>query len=207
METIKIAIAKGRLAKHSIGLLEEIGIDCRILKEDSRKLVFHLSSHQLEVILLKAVDVPTYVEHGVVDMGIVGKDVLMEQEKPLYEVMDLKFGGCRFSIAGRLGDGLGKKHLRVATKYPNVARKHFASKGQSVEIIRQEGSVELAPIMGLSDIILDIVETGKTLKENGLVILEDVAHLSARLVLNKVSYKTKKKEISTIIEAMGEKVN
>ncbi|MCC5909291.1 MAG: ATP phosphoribosyltransferase [Clostridiaceae bacterium] len=206
MEKIKIAIAKGRLAKYSISLLEEIGINCNVLKEDNRKLVFHLPENNLEVILLKAQDVPTYVEHGVVDMGIVGKDTLMEMERQLYEVLDLKFGKCKFSVAGRLMEGNGKKHLRVATKYPNVAKKYFAEKGQSVEIIRQEGSVELAPIMGLTDVIVDIVETGRTLKENGLVILEDIADLSARLVLNKVSFKTKKKEITAIIDLIGEKV-
>ncbi|SES81764.1 ATP phosphoribosyltransferase catalytic subunit [Natronincola peptidivorans] len=207
METLKIAIAKGRLAKYSIELLEEIGIDCQVLKEDSRKLVFTLPQHHIEVILLKAVDVPTYVEHGVVDMGIVGKDVLMEQERQLYEVVDLKFGVCKFSVAGRPNGTNGKKHLRVATKYPNVTKKYFAQKGQSVEVIRQEGSVELAPLMGLSDVIVDIVETGKTLKENGLVVLEDIANISARLVLNKVSYKTKKKEITTIIDLIAEKVS
>lgn len=207
METIKIAMAKGRLAKSSIKLLEEIGINCQALKQDSRKLVFYMPDHNLEVILLKAVDVPTYVEHGVVDMGIVGKDVLMEQERQLYEVVDLKFGECKFSVAGKPSMGNGKKHLRVATKYPNVTKKYFAEKGQSVEIIRQEGSVELAPIMGLSDVIVDIVETGKTLKENGLVVFEDIAQISARLILNKVSYKTKKKEITTIIDLIEKKVN
>lgn len=203
MEVVKLAIAKGRLAKYSIALLEKAGIDCEVLKEDNRKLIFSISSHNLEVILLKAMDVPTYVEHGVVDMGIVGKDILMEQEKQLYEVVDLKFGKCKFSVAGRAGGSNGKKHLRVATKYPNVARKYFAAKGQSVEIIRQEGSVELAPLMGLSDVIVDIVETGKTLKDNGLVVLEDVADISARLVVNKVSFKTKKKEITPIIDLIS----
>ncbi|AKL93695.1 ATP phosphoribosyltransferase HisG [Clostridium aceticum] len=207
METIKMAIAKGRLAKYSIELLEGIGIDCQVLKEDNRKLIFSLASHNIEVILLKAADVPTYVEHGAVDMGIVGKDVLMEQEKQLYEVVDLKFGNCKFSVAGKPSNANGKKHLRVATKYPNVTKKYFTEKGQSVEIIRQEGSVELAPLMGLSDVIVDIVETGKTLKENGLVVLEDIASISARLVLNKVSFKTKKKEISPIIDLITEKVN
>lgn len=207
METIKIAMTKGRLAKHSIQLLEEIGINCQPLKEDSRKLIFSLPEHHMEVIFLKAADVPTYVEHGVVDMGIAGKDVLMEQERQLYEVVDLKFGRCKFSVAGKPSIGNGKKHLRVATKYPNVTRKYFAQKGQSVEIIRQEGSVELAPIMGLSDVIVDIVETGKTLKENGLVVLEDIAEISARLILNKVSYKTKKKEITRIVELIEKKVN
>lgn len=207
MEIVKIAIAKGRTESLAIELLEKAGIDCSILKEKNRKLIFSLPSHGLEVILLKAVDVPTYVERGVVDMGIVGKDVLMEQEKKLYEVVDLKFGKCKFSVAGRPGALNGKKHLRVATKYPQVARKYFASKGQSVEIIRQEGSVELAPLVGLSDIIVDIVETGNTLRENGLVVLEDIANISARLVVNKVSLKTKKDRISSIVEIISAVVN
>lgn len=206
MEKIRLALAKGRLAKHSIKLLEDIGVDCRTLKEDSRKLIFPLPQYNLEVILLKAVDVPTYVEHGAVDMGISGKDVLLEQDRQLYEVVDLKFGRCKFAVAGKPLMGNGKKHLRVATKYPNVTRKYFAEKGQSVEIIRQEGSVELAPLMGLSDIIVDIVETGKTLKENGLVVLEDIEDISARLVLNKVSYKTKKKEINNLVDLIEKKV-
>lgn len=206
MDKVKLAIAKGRLAKYSIGLLEKAGIDCGVLKEDNRKLIFTLPSHNLEVILLKAMDVPTYVEHGVVDIGIVGKDVLLEQEKQLYEVVDLKFGKCKFSVAGKPEALQGKKHLRVATKYPNVARKYFADKGQSVEIIRQEGSVELAPLMGLSDVIVDIVETGKTLKDNGLVVLEDVADISARLVVNRVSFKTKKKEILDIVNLVSKVV-
>lgn len=206
MDKVKLAIAKGRLAKYSIDLLEKAGIDCGFLKEDNRKLIFTLPSHNLEVILLKAMDVPTYVEYGVVDIGIVGKDVLLEQEKQLYEVVDLKFGKCKFSVAGKPEALQGKKHLRVATKYPNVARKYFADKGQSVEIIRQEGSVELAPLMGLSDVIVDIVETGKTLKDNGLVVLEDVADISARLVVNRVSFKTKKKEILDIVNLVSKVV-
>lgn len=207
MEIVKIAIAKGRTENQAINLLEKAGIDCDILKEKSRKLIFTISDNGLEIILLKAVDVPTYVERGVVDMGIVGKDVIMEQGKQLYEVVDLKFGKCKISVAGK-PDGLnGKKHLRVATKYPNVAAQYFASKGQSVEIIRQEGSVELAPLVGLSDIIVDIVETGNTLRENGLVVLEDIADISARLVVNKVSLKTKKSRISSLINIIFEAVN
>ncbi len=207
MEKVKLGLTKGRLLKHTIKLLEKSGINCDPLKEDNRKLVFLLEDYNIEVILLKAADVPTYVEHGVVDMGVAGKDVLLEQEKHLYEVLDLKMGQCKFSVAGKPSMKNGKKHLLVATKYPNVAKKHFAGKGQSVEIIRQEGSVELAPIMGLSDVIVDIVETGKTLKENGLIVLEDIADISARLVVNEVSYKTKKKDISRIIDLIEKAVD
>ena len=206
MQKVKIAVTKGRLLKHTIELLERAGIDCRPLKEDNRKLVFLLPDYNIEIILLKAADVPTYVEHGVVDMGIAGKDGLLEQEKQLYEVVDLKFGKCRFAVAGIPSMKDGKKHLVVATKYPNVAKRYFAQKGQSVEIIKQEGSVELAPLMGLSDVIVDIVETGKTLKENGLVVLEEIADISARLILNEVSYKTKKKEITAIIDLIEKAV-
>lgn len=206
MEKIKIALTKGRLLKYTIKLLEKAGIDCRPLKEDNRKLVFLLPEYNIEVILLKAADVPTYVEYGAVDMGVAGKDVLLEQEKQLYEIVDLKFGKCKFAVAGKPSMKDGKKHLVVATKYPNVAKKHFIEKGQSVEIIRQEGSVELAPIMGLSDVIVDIVETGKTLKENGLIVLEEIDDISARLILNEVSYKTKKKEITTIIDLIEKAV-
>ncbi|GAB6086180.1 ATP phosphoribosyltransferase [Alkaliphilus crotonatoxidans] len=205
METIKLALAKGRLAEDAIALLERIHLDCSPLREKNRKLVFDLPHSQIQVVLLKALDVPTYVEHGVVDMGVVGKDVLLEQERLLYEVADLKFGACRLAVAGR-PQACCAKHMRVATKYPNVARRYFANKGQSVEIIKQEGSVELAPLLGLSDVIVDIVETGNTLRDNGLVILEEVAQVSARLVLNKVSYKTKQEPITKIVEAINRSI-
>lgn len=203
MEKIKLAMAKGRLAEDAMLLLEKINIDCSPLREKNRKLVFDLPHSNLQVVLLKAADVPTYVEHGVVDMGIVGKDVLLEQEKLLYEVIDLKFGKCRLSVAGKSEMASNPKHMRVATKYPNVAKAYFARKGQSVEIIKQEGSVELAPLLGLADVIVDIVETGNTLKANGLVVLEEVAEVSARLVLNKVSFKTKQEQLTRIIEEIS----
>ncbi len=203
METVKIGLTKGRLAEDAINLLSKCGINCSSLKEKNRKLVFDIPENQIQVILLKAVDVTTYVEHGVVDIGIVGKDVLLEQEKQLYEIVDLKFGKCKISVAGKENfSEVSKKHLRVATKYPNIAKNYFVNKGQSVEIIKHEGSVELAPLMGLTDVIVDIVETGNTLKANGLVIYEDIADISARLVVNKVSYKTKKNELAKIIEAI-----
>ncbi|NLM04262.1 MAG: ATP phosphoribosyltransferase [Clostridiales bacterium] len=200
MEPIKLAIAKGRLAKQSIVLMEKAGVDCSVLKENNRKLIFSMPEENLEIILLKAMDVPTYVEHGAVDMGIVGKDILMEQKKQLYEVLDLGIGKCRFAIAGKPDAMNDRKHLRVSTKFTNVAKKYFATRGQSVEIIKQEGSVELAPLMGLSHVILDIVETGNTLRDNGLVVFEEVADISARLVVNRVSFKTKKKQIYEIID-------
>ncbi len=206
MQKIKMAITKGRLLKGTVKLLEKSGINCDVLKEDNRKLVFLLPDYNIEAVLLKAMDVPTYVEHGVVDIGIAGKDILLEQEKQLYEMVDLGLGKCRLAVAGKPSMKNGKKHLVVATKYPNIAKKHFVQKGQSVEIIKQEGSVELAPLMGLSDVIVDIVETGKTLKENGLVVLEYIADVSARLVLNEASYKTKKQEITTIVNLIEKAV-
>lgn len=202
METIKLALTKGRLAEEAIALLEKIKLDCSPLRERSRKLVFDLPGSNVQVVLLKAQDVPTYLEHGVVDMGITGKDVLLEQSRPLYEVADLHFGRCRLAVAGRPGAICHNRHMRVATKYPHVAKEYFTSRGQSVEIIKQEGSVELAPIMGLSDVIVDIVETGDTLRANGLVILEEIVQVSARLVLNKVSYKTKQQSLTNILEAI-----
>ena len=192
-------MTKGRLLKNTIKLLEKAGINCGPLKEDNRKLVFLLPSYNIEAILLKAADVPTYVEHGVVDMGIAGKDLLLEQERQLYEVLDLELGKCKLAVAGKPSMKNGKKHLVVATKYPNVAKKYFAQEGQSVEIIKQEGSVELAPLMGLSDVIVDIVETGKTLKENGLIVLDYIANVSARLVLNEASYKTKNRRLPPLL--------
>ncbi|MDR5659757.1 ATP phosphoribosyltransferase [Serpentinicella sp. ANB-PHB4] len=208
MEKVKIAVAKGRLADYAINLLHESGLDCSELQKPSRKLVFEIPEEGLEIILLKAADVPTYVEHGVVDVGIVGKDTLLEADKQLYEVLDLKFGKCKFAVAGKVDLPYNKmKHLTVASKYTNVTKKFFAEKGQSVEVIKQEGSVELAPIMGLADVIVDIVETGKTLKENGLIVLEDVAQISARLVVNKVSFKTKKKKVTALIERISKEID
>jgi len=157
--------------------------------------------NNIDFVLAKGPDVLTFVDHGVVDMGIVGKDVILEQNKNYYEVLDLKTGRCKFSVAGLPDTNLyeGYKRLKIATKYPNVARNFFRSKGKDVEIIKIEGSVELAPILGLSDAILDIVETGNTLKANGLVILEDVCDISTRLVVNITSMKLKKEEILNIV--------
>ena len=207
MEVIKLALAKGRLQKEAIEVLKRSGLDCQCLLEKNRKLIFNIPNSYLQIVLLKAVDVPTYVEHGVVDIGIVGKDILLEQEKQLYDVLDLGFGKCRISVAGKPESlNATKKHLRVATKYPNITKQYFAEKGQSVEIIKQEGSVELAPIMGLSDVIVDIVETGNTLRDNGLVILEEIMDISARLVSNKVSIKTKKDKMNEIINLIANNI-
>lgn len=206
--TVRIAITKGRIEKYAVKIFQESGIDCDELINKGRKLIFHDSVNNIDFVLVKAIDVLTYVDHGVVDIGIVGKDVLMEQNKNYYEVLDLKMGKCKFAIAAlpetNLNEGYNKK--KIATKYPNVARNFFRSKGQDVEIIKIEGSVELAPILGLSDAIMDIVETGNTLKENGLVILEEVCDISARVVVNIASMKLKREEILNIISMLQKSV-
>jgi ATP phosphoribosyltransferase len=206
--TVRIAITKGRIEKYAVNIFQESGIDCEELINKGRKLIFHDNVNNIDFVLVKANDVLTYVDHGVVDIGIVGKDVLLEQNKNYYEVLDLKMGKCKFAIAAlpetNLNEGYNRK--KIATKYPNVARNYFRSKGQDVEIIKIEGSVELAPILGLSDAILDIVETGDTLKENGLVILEEVCDISARVVVNIASMKLKREEIMNIISMLQKSV-
>jgi len=206
--TVRIAITKGRIEKYAVDIFQESGIDCQELINKGRKLIFHDSVNNIDFVLVKAIDVLTYVDHGVVDIGIVGKDVLLEQNKNYYEVLDLKMGKCKFAIAAlpdtNLNEGYNRK--KIATKYPNVARNYFRGKGQDVEIIKIEGSVELAPILGLSDAILDIVETGNTLKENGLVILEEVCDISARVVVNIASMKLKREEILNIISMLQNSV-
>jgi ATP phosphoribosyltransferase len=202
MNRLKIALTKGRLEKKSIELFEKSGIDCSPLKKQSRKLVHELPGYPLDVLLVKAPDVITYVEHGVCDLGIVGKDTILEHGKYFYEVLDLKFGSCRFALAAREGDDIyGKlRDLRIATKYPNVARNFFDKKGLNVEIIRVESSVELAPLLGLADAIVDIVETGRTLKENGLAVVEDIAYVSARLIVNIAAMKLNRNQIVDFVE-------
>lgn len=187
---ITIALAKGRLAEQGAALLEKAGVDCSSLREQSRKLVLQDQSGSYRFILVKPSDVPTYVEYGVADMGIAGKDTLMEENRPLFEMLDLGYGACRLCIAG-FPDHKPTGFLRVATKYPNIARAFYGARGENIEIIRLNGSVELGPLVGLSDVILDIVESGGTLKANGLTVLEEVCAVSARLVVNQVSLKTK----------------
>lgn len=197
MEPLKVALAKGRLANNTIDLLERTGMDVAALREDSRKLV--LSAGNMEFFLVKPTDVPVYVEHGVADIGICGKDTLMESGANLYEMLDLGFGACKLCLAGYPGTNPHRPGIKVATKYPNTAQRLFRGLGESIEIIKLMGSVELGPILGLSDVILDIVESGRTLAENGLVVLEECFDISARLVVNRVSLKTKVKEINALI--------
>ena len=201
-ERLKIAITKGRLLDKSMELFEGAGLDCSPIKDPGRRLVHCVPNYPLDAVLAKAPDVITYVEHGVCDLGIVGKDTILEKGGSFYEVLDLGFGKCRFALAVKEGsDFYGTyKTRRIASKYPNVARAFFEKKGMDVDIIKIEGSVELAPILDLADAIVDIVETGATLRENGLVPIEDVAPVSARLVVNTAAMKLKKNEILDFIE-------
>lgn len=199
---LKIALTKGRLQDRSVELFERMGLDCSPIRDPGRRLVHPIPNYPLDAVLAKAPDVITYVEHGVCDLGIVGKDTILEQGRSFYEVLDLGFGRCRFALAVREGsDFYGTyKTRRVASKYPNVTRAFFENKGMDVSIIKIEGSVELAPILNLADAIVDIVETGATLRENGLVPIEDVAEVSARLIVNTASMKLYKEEILRLIE-------
>lgn len=205
MRYITFALAKGRLAKKAMELLEQIGITCEEMRdENSRKLIFVNEEWKLKFFLAKASDVPTYVEYGAADIGVVGKDTILEEGRKLYEVLDLGMGKCRMCVAGPSSAREYLKHhelIRVASKYPNIAKDYFFNKKhQTVEIIKLNGSVELAPMVGLSEVIVDIVETGTTLKENGLEILEEICPLSARVVVNQVSMKMENERISRMIQ-------
>lgn len=199
---LRLALTKGRLEKQAVDLFERIGYDVSALRNKGRRLVLPLSD-DVEVVLAKAPDVLTYVVHGVCDIGIVGRDTIMEHGGSFYEVLDLGFGKCRFALAvpaGQEDNFYNTDEIpRLASKYPNVTRDYFARKGMDVDIIKIEGSVELAPILGLADGIVDIVETGNTLRENGLVAVETVAQLSARLIVNTVSMKLKQQEVENFI--------
>ena len=201
---LTFALGKGRLAKTTLEMIEKIGITCEEMKDkDSRKLIFVNEELKLKFFLAKGPDVPTYVEYGAADIGIVGKDTILEEGRKLYEVLDLGFGKCKMCVCGPAeAKELLQHHelIRVATKYPKIAKDYFYNKKhQTVEIIKLNGSIELAPIVGLSEVIVDIVETGTTLKENGLTVLEEVCPLSARMVVNQVSMKMENERITKII--------
>lgn len=204
MRPLRIALTKGRLEKDTVGLFEAIGFDCTAVKNKGRKLILPIGDRQFEVVLAKAADVITYVEHGVCDLGVVGKDTIMEYGSSFYEVLDLGLGKCRFALAGPKDKDFfsGYSAKTIATKYPNVARSFFERKAMDVRVIKIEGSVELAPLLGLSDAIVDIVETGSTLKENGLEVIETICDISARLIVNAASMKLRKTEIETLVEQM-----
>ena len=209
---ITIAIPKGRILQDSVALFKKIGIDCEELLSDTRKLIFENMEQKMRYMIVRATDVPTYVEYGCADLGIVGKDTLMEQDKDLYEPVDLKFGYCRLVVAepaelSRNDDPANWSDIRIATKYPNVTEKFFAGKGVQVEIIKLYGSIELAPLVGLSERIVDLVSTGETLKQNGLVEVETIAEITSRLIVNRASLKTRYKRISDIIGGLEKHVS
>lgn len=209
MRYLTFALGKGRLAKKTLELFEQIGITCEEMKDkDTRKLIFVNEELKLRFFLAKGPDVPTYVEYGAADIGIVGKDTILEEGRNIYEVLDLGFGKCRMCICGpENAKELLNHHelIRVATKYPRIAKDYFYNKKhQTVEIIKLNGSIELAPIVGLSEVIVDIVETGSTLRENGLQVLEEVCPLSARMVVNQVSMKMENERITALIQKLKE---
>lgn len=206
---LRIALTKGRLEKDTVGLLEKIGYDCTAIREKGRKLILPVPDGNLEVVLAKANDVITYVEHGVCDMGVVGKDTIMEMQGKFFEFVDIGFGRCKFALATKKGSTFygGFDVKTVATKYPNITRRFFEAKGMDVDIIKIEGSVELAPLLELADGIVDIVETGTTLKENGLEVIEDVCPISARLIVNMVSMKMRQQEIENFVKLVEENID
>jgi ATP phosphoribosyltransferase len=201
--SLRIALTKGRLEKQSVELFQKMGLDCDELINKGRRLILKVNDY--EVVLAKAADVITYVEHGVCDIGIVGRDTIVENGKSFYEMMDLNLGKCDFALATKKGtdffDGFNTK--RVASKYPNVTKAYFESKGMDVKIIKIEGSVELAPLLNLADGIVDIVETGTTLKENGLEVVEKIMPISARVIVNMASMKLRRDEIDEFLEKLG----
>ncbi|HWI41494.1 MAG TPA: ATP phosphoribosyltransferase [Verrucomicrobiae bacterium] len=208
---VTIAIPKGRILQESVALFGKIGIDCQELLQDTRKLIFENEAQKMRYMVVRATDVPTYVEYGSADLGIVGKDTLLEQEKDLYEPLDLKFGYCRLMVAepaelSREDDPSTWTSIRIATKYPNVTEKYFARKGVQAEIVKLYGSIELAPLVGLSERIVDLVSTGETLRQNGLVEVETIAEITTRLIVNRASLKTKHERISRIITELEKHV-
>lgn len=204
MRYLTIALAKGRLAKNTMELFEKIGISCEEMKDkNTRKLIFVNEELKLKFFLAKAGDVPTYVEYGAADIGVVGKDTILEEGRKLFEAVDLNMGKCRMCVCGpKSAEELLQHHemIRVASKYPNIAKDYFYNtRHQTVEIIKLNGSIELAPIIGLSEVIVDIVETGSTLKENGLVVLDEVCPLSARMIVNPVSMRLENDRIKELL--------
>lgn len=209
MRYLTFALTKGRLAKKTLELLEKTGVTCEEMKDpDTRRLIFVNEEQRLKFFLAKGPDVPTYVEYGAADIGVVGKDTIDEEGRKLYEVLDLGFGKCRMCVCGpaRARELLRhQEQIRVATKYPHIAREYFHNKRhQTAEIIKLNGSIELAPLVGLSDVIVDIVETGSTLRENGLEVLEEVCPLSARVVVNRVSMQMESERITRLLNDMKE---
>lgn len=206
--SLRIALTKGRLETKTVDLLEKMGYGVENVRNKGRALVLPDTRRDLDYVLVKSNDCITYVEHGVADIGVVGKDTLMEGSDDYYEMLDLKIGKCCFIVASLPDAGLFEKkgHIRIGTKYPNVARKYFNDRGLDVEIIKIDGSVELSPLIGLVDGIVDIMETGNTLRANGLVVLDTCADISARVIVNKASLKLKKQEVMQVLSDLEEAV-
>jgi ATP phosphoribosyltransferase len=200
---ITIAMPKGRIFEEAVELLRKAGYCLPPEFEESRKLIIDVPEEEMRFILAKPMDVVTYVEHGVADLGIAGKDVMLEEERDVYEILDLKISKCYLAVAGLPNGRVNGVAPRVATKYPNVASSYFREQGEQVEIIKLNGSIELAPLIGLADRIVDIVSTGRTLKENGLVELERIAEITSRLIVNPVSYRMKDTKIDKMIERLS----
>ena len=209
MQPLRIALTKGRLEKDTIKLFQKIGYDCDAVINKGRKLILPIGNGDIEVVLAKAADVIKYVENGVCDLGVVGKDTILENGHCFYELLDLGFGRCKFALATQKGKDIysGYKAITIATKYPNVTSTFFEEKNMDVRVIKIEGSVELGPLIGLSDAIVDIVETGSTLKENGLEVVEDVCPISARLIANVASLKLRKAEIENLVDLIGKEID
>jgi ATP phosphoribosyltransferase len=199
---ISVALTKGRIEKDAVKIFEKAGFGIEELKDKGRKLVFEDTKEEIRYFLVKANDAVTYVEHGVADIAIVGKDTLLEKGENYYEVLDLGIGKCKFIVATMPDTNIFNKigHIKIGSKYPSVSKNYFEGKGMDVEIIKIEGSVELAPILGISEGIVDIMETGTTLKENGLVVVDEICDISARVIVNKSSFKLKRNEINEVID-------
>ncbi|NGQ95695.1 ATP phosphoribosyltransferase [Brevibacillus sp. SYP-B805] len=198
-QKLTIAMPKGRIFEEAVGFLQQAGLQATGELKESRKLIIPVEGTNLQFLLAKPMDVPTYVEYGVADVGVVGKDVLLEEERDVYELLDLRIGFCRMMVAGLPG-WKPTEAPRVATKYPRIASRFFREQGQQVEVIKLNGSVELAPLIGLADRIVDIVSTGQTLRENGLVELEHICDITTRLIANRASYRMKSEEVDTIAQ-------
>lgn len=210
-DVLTIALPKGRILKEASTLFKAAGIDITPVMQDDRRLIFEGIAEGLRFMVIRSQDVPTYVEYGAADIGIAGKDVLLEQDKDLYEPLDLGIGACRMMVAEprELSEGDNPKqwtHIRVASKYPNITLRHFLAKGIQVEIIKLYGSIELAPLLGLSERIVDLVQTGETLKKNGLVEVEHIMNITSKLVCNRASLKTKPRMVKALVDSLGKAV-
>lgn len=203
-DQLTIAMPKGRIFNEAADLLRRAGFDLPPEFDDSRKLIIDVEEEKFRFILAKPMDVATYVEHGVADLGIAGKDVLLEEERDVYELLDLKISGCYLAVAGLPDTKMNDVAPKIATKYPNIAAAYFREQGEQVEIIKLNGSIELAPLIGLADRIVDIVSTGRTLKENGLVEYETITNVTSRLIVNPVSYRIKDERISELVKRLNE---